>query len=405
MRYEFKVALRYLASSKFQTVLLVGGVGVGVLIFSFMTALINGLTQFQIDQTVGSIPHVVIEPKEREPRVLPSDHSGTEVLAAVQRGTVQREQIRFWQNALETVENDPATRVAVPVVAGNALVTRGQVVEPVSITGVRPEHLSEVAAIAPAIVAGTANLDLDGVLIGARLAHNLSVEVGQPVVIRSDRGRERTVKVRGIFSIGIESLDERVAYMNFKSAKALLDLDHGISRIEVKLKDLDSAASAAQAFAGATGLKATAWPEKNKRLFDAIQGQNSTGGLIKFFAIVTIVIGVASALLLTSVRRKPEIGIMRSMGVTKGFVTKVFVLQGVLVGIMGALVGAPAAYGFCALLADVARRPDGTPIIPVDPAQGNYLAGIALATIASAIAAILPARAAAKVDPVEAINL
>lgn len=403
MQYEFKVALKYLASSKFQTALLIGGVGVGVLVFCFMTALINGLTQFQIDQTVGSIAHVVIEPLEHEPHVPPSPN-GALVLPALQRGDVRREQIRFWQNALDTVAADPATRVAVPVVAGNGLVTRGQAVEPVSITGVRPEQLSEIAAIAPAIIAGTAELDLDGVLIGYRLATKLSIGIGQPLVIRSDRGRERTVKVRGIFDIGIETLDERVAYMNLKSAKSLLDLDHGISRIDVKLKDLDAASDAASVFRGATGLKATSWTETNKRLFDAIQGQNSTGALIKFFSIVTIVIGVASALLLTSVRRKPEIGIMRSMGVTKGFITKVFVLQGVLVGVLGALVGSAAAFGFTSLVAEIARRPDGTPIIPVDPMLGNYPTGILLAVVASAVAAILPARAAAKIDPVEAIS-
>ena len=125
MRYKFNVALKYLASSKFQTGLLIGGVGIGVLVFCFMSALINGLTQFQIDQTVGSIAHVVVEPVEREPRVMPAT-DGAMVLPAVQRGDIQRRQIRFWQNALATIERDPATRVAVPIVAGNGLVTRGQ---------------------------------------------------------------------------------------------------------------------------------------------------------------------------------------------------------------------------------------------------------------------------------------
>jgi len=402
MRQEIKVALRYLLSSKLQSGLLIGGVSIGVLVFSFMTALINGLTSFQIEQTVGSIPHVTIEPREREPRVLGAGNAL--LLPAVLRDNTQREQIRAWTTVLDIVTADPGVRVAVPLVAGNGLVTRGQAVQPVSITGVAPEQLSEIAAIAPAIVRGAAELDLDGIVIGARLARNLSVDVGQTLIIRSDRGRERNVKVRGIFAIGIESLDERVAYMNFKAAKALLDLDNGISRIEVKLHDLNAAPAAAAVFAAATGLKATSWTEKNKRLFDAIEGQGSTGGLIKFFAIVTIVIGVASALLLTSVRRKPEIGIMRSMGVSKGFITRVFVTQGVLVGLLGALVGSGAAYAFCSFVAAVARKPDGTPIVPVDPAQGAYLFGILLATGASALAAILPARTAAAIDPVEAIS-
>ena len=276
--------------------------------------------------------------------------------------------------------------------------------QPVAITGVQPEQLSEVAAIAASIIKGTADLDLDGIIIGKRLARNLSIDVGQTLIIRSERGRERNVKVRGIFSIGIESLDERVAYMNFKAAKALLDLDNGISRIEVKLYDLNAATELTKTFAAATGLKVTSWNEKNKRLFDAIQGQGSTGTLIKFFSIVTIVIGVSSALLLTSVRRKPEIGIMRSMGVTRGFITRVFVIQGVLVGLLGALVGSSLAFGFCTLVMEVVRRPDGQPVFPLDPSQGAYLFGIMLATTASALASILPARAASRIDPVEAIS-
>jgi lipoprotein-releasing system permease protein len=403
MRNEAKVALRYLLSSKLQSSLLIGGVGIGVLVFCFMSALINGLTQFQIDQTVGSIAHVTIEPRERIPRILGST-TGATVLPVVLRDNSQREQIRAWQTVIDSLIANPLVRVAVPVVSGNGLITRGQAVQPVAITGVQPEQLSEVASIASSIVRGSAELDLDGIIIGVRLARNLSIDVGQTLIIRSDRGRERSVKVRGIFSIGIETLDERIAYMNLKAAKALLDLDNGISRIDVKLYDLNAATDLAASLGAGTGLKVTGWAEKNRRLFDAIQGQGSTGSLIKFFSIVTIIVGVASALLLTSVRRKPEIGIMRSMGASQGFITRIFVIQGILVGLIGAIVGAGLAYMFCSFVAEVARKPDGTPIVPVDPAQGAYLAGILIATAASTFAAILPARAASRIDPVEAIS-
>jgi lipoprotein-releasing system permease protein len=403
MPFRFKIAARYLLSNRFQTVLLLTGVAIGVLVFCFMSALINGLAQYQIDQTVGAIPHLTFEPRDREPKVLPAADRAA-VLPAVLNGNLQRTQIRDWQALLETLAADPMVKVAVPVVSGNALLTRGQAVGSVAITGVKPEQLSDIADIAPSIVAGAPELDLDGILIGARLAKNLSVSVGQPIVLRSDRGRERTVKVRGIFRLGIESLDERVAYMNFKAARALLDLDNGVSRVEVKLFDLNAAPALAATYGEATGLKVTSWVEKNRRLFDAIQGQGSTGSLIKLFSIITIVIGVASALLLTSMRRRAEIGIMRSMGVSKEFVTTVFVFQGVLVGFVGAILGASLGYGFCWLLAEFAKRPDGRAFFTIDVAQGNYLAGIALATVASALASILPARAASRIDPLEAIS-
>ena len=335
MPFRLKIATRYLLSNRAQSVLLLTGVAIGVLVFCFMSALINGLTQYQITQTVGAIPHLTFEPREREPRVISGDKA-TAVLPAVVNGNLQRTQIRSWQSLMDSLSADPAVRVSVPIVSGNALLTRGQAVGSVAITGVKPEQLSDIADIAPNIIAGTAELDLDGILIGARLAKNLSVGVGQPVVMRSDRGRERTVKVRGIFRLGIESLDERVAYMNFKAARALLDLENGVSRVEVKLYDLYDAQPMAEVYGAATGLKVTSWIEKNRRLFDAIQGQGTTGSLIKVFSIVTIVIGVASALLLTTMRRRAEIGIMRSMGVSKEFITTVFVAQGVLIWLAGA---------------------------------------------------------------------
>ena len=116
------------------------------------------------------------------------------------------------------------------------------------------------------------------------------------------------------------------------------------------------------------------------------------------------VIGVASALLLTTVRRKSEIGIMRSMGMTKGFINRVFVIQGVLIGLLGAIVGSSGAFGFTTLVMQLAVRADGTRVFPIDPSQGAYLAGIMLATVASTVAAILPARAASRIDPLEAIS-
>ncbi len=404
MQYVLKVAARQLFSSKSLTVLLIGGVAMGVLVFCFMAALINGLNEYQIEQTTGSIAHIVLEPAQQSPRIIPGNDPATVQVATVLRANTQRGQIRFWPEVMDTIRSYPIVSIAVPVIAGNALISRGQTIEPVNIVGVPPEQLSDIAPIESAIVEGNAELDLDSVVIGDRLAENLSIGVGQKLNIISERGRERSARVRGIYSLGIQSLDEEAVYMNIHAARALLDLEHGISRIDVKLTDLNAAVIVARDFVASTGLKVTSWPEKNEQLFRSLEGNSSTGSLIKFFSIVTIVIGVASALLLASMRRRSEIGIMRSMGAKKSFITAVFIVQGGIVGFLGASVGALLGYAFSTLLADLARRPDGTPILPIDPAQGAYLAAILLATSASVIAAILPALRAASIDPLEAIS-
>jgi len=402
MRFAIKVAWRYLASNRTQTALLLGGVAVGVLVFVFITALIGGLRVFLIVQTTGNIAHVTLEPPERVARLIVRDERYTPLVATIASNT-KRSQIFAWQTLLHAAETSPGVKAASPQINGNAFLVKGEAVSPVLLNGLRADRLDAISAITPKIIAGKAQLDIDGILIGAKLASNLGLRIGQPVVVRSDRGRERTLTVRAVYRTGIGSLDERVAFANIQLARTLLDLPQGISQIELKLDDVNAAPEVAAALGRTTGLKATSWVERNAQLFVALNSQAQTGSLIQIFSLITIVIGVSSALLLTTYRRRGEIAIMRSMGISRVFVVSVFILQGLFIGLLGASIGAGAGYGFCILLANLSRRLDGT-AFPIDPAQGGYLAVIVLTTLGSVLAAILPARAAARVDPVEVLN-
>jgi lipoprotein-releasing system permease protein len=135
---------------------------------------------------------------------------------------------------------------------------------------------------------------------------------------------------------------------------------------------------------------------------EALNAQAQTGYVLKSFALITIVIGVASALLLSTYRRRPEIGIMRAMGAGRGFVIFVFVTQGALIGLLGGLTG--AALGYLALLPFPDRDAFRPGTLPMDITQGSYGLAIVLTVIGAILASILPARAAARVDPVTAIG-
>jgi lipoprotein-releasing system permease protein len=404
MRFGIKVAWRYLTSNRTQTALLLGGVAIGVLVFVFMTALIGGLRLFLIAQTTGSIAHVTLEPPDRIAREIPGD-SDEDVtrLVARETSTTQRKQIFAWQSVLEIVERTPGVKIASPQINGNAFLVKGQATSPVLMNGLRPDRLDAISAITPKIIRGDAQLNIDGILIGEKLANNLGLRIGQPVVVRTDRGRERTLTVRAIYKTGIGSLDERVAFVNIQLARTLLDLPQGISQIEIKANDVNDAPAIADALRRATSLKVTSWVERNAQLFVALNSQAQSGNLIQIFSLVTIVIGVSSALLLTTYRRRGEIAIMRSMGVSRNFIVTIFILQGLFIGLLGAGIGAWAGYAFCTFLADISKRTDGS-AFPIDPAQGGYMAVIILTTLGSVLAAILPARAASKVDPVEVLN-
>lgn len=401
MPYGLKIALRYLTAGKSQTALLTLGVAVGVFVFIFISALIGGLGVYLVQRTVGDIAHVTVEPPSRDATLLLRDDAG-EVLLAAQPATTQREQLRTAAAFLPLIEQLPGVSAASPQIVGNGFLVRGQTRAPVGVTGVEADKVSAIANIGGNIVAGSAALPNNTMLIGSALARDLGLEVGQVVTLLSERGVERPLLVGGIFELGLDALDSRAAFVGLPVARTLFELPQGISRIEIKLADVYSADAYAARIGADTGLVATPWTEGNAQLLSGIRAQENSGNLIKAFALITIVIGVASALLLSTYRRRSEIGIMRAMGASRLFVVTVFVIQGALIGILGGLFG--AGVGWLALSPFPAPELTTTGDLPIDVRQGAFGLAIALTAIGAILASILPARSAARVDPVTVIT-
>ena len=399
MRYAAKLAILHLLATPGQTALLVLGVATGVGVFVFMSALIGGLASLLTLRTVGNIAHVTLEMAERDPgQIAP----GEAVQLAVQKDLSRREQILVWQPAVRLAEATRGVVAVSPQIRGSAFVRRGQAIAPVGVIGVQPDKLSAIADISAVMVAGSDALTPDSVLIGATLANDLGLRSGQVIQVRSDRGRERSFRIGGIFALGISSADRQALYMNFNTARALFDLPSGISRIEMKVAPAEAASGIAARLQRATGLESSSWIEENAQLFEALDAQARTGTVIKAFALISIVIGIASTMLLSIVRRRGEIGIMRAVGASPRFVLAVFVLEGTLIGAAGAVAGALTAWLALIPFPPLAEVEGGG--LPVDRAQGDYLLAIALTSVAAALASLLAARQATRVDPVEAIG-
>lgn len=399
--FAFFVARKYLTSNPGQTALLVAGVALGVTVFVFITALIQGLAVRLTDEVTANSAHVSLEPATRVARVLPGTGVRTEAVALV--STFQRQQIREWRSTLELLRGVPGVDAISPQISGNAFLVKGEAVQPVAVTGLEPEGLNAISPISPMIVSGQGDLGADGVLIGARLAEELGLAIGQPVLLRTDRDAQRLLTVRGIFKTGLQSLDARVAFISMQTARPLFRLPEGVTNIEIKLDDPGEARSVAAFLGGATGLRSTPWQDKNLSLENGLTAQAQTWTLIQIFSLTSIIIGVASSLVLSAYRRRGEIGIMRAFGVSATFVAAVFMLQGLLIGLAGALLGCVSGYSLCTWLASLTKT-DGTPALPIAPEQGGYLAAIVLTTLGAVVASALPARAASRIDPLEAIQ-
>jgi lipoprotein-releasing system permease protein len=399
--FFFKVALRYLTANKAQTALLVSGVAVGVFVFVFMSALIGGLAVFLVQRTVGDVSHVTIEAPDRSAEAIAFDSQNQQLLVR-QRSSSQRELLRTADAFLPLIEAMPEVAAVSPQVIGNGFMVRGEIRAAVSVTGVEPDKVSAIANLDARLTSGSTDLTGSTVVMGRKLAEDLGVQVGQVVRLQSDRGIERSFVVGGLFAIGVDALDSRAAFVSTSAARTLFEVQQGLSRIEVKLRDLYSAEEMAKRITADTGLDATPWTANNAQLLDGLRAQASSGNLIKAFALITIVIGIASALSLSTYRRRPEIGIMRAMGASRGFVTLVFIVQGALIGIFGGLLG--VGLGYAAL--SPFPPPDLTAAagLPVDVRQGAYGLALMLTAAAAILASILPSRSAARVEPVTVIS-
>ena len=400
MLYALKIATRYLTASKAQTALLVLGVAVGVFIFIFMSALIGGLADFIVSRTVGDLSHVTISAEADTPDLIVARPGQT--LLVQEKASQATATLATAAAFIPLIEALPEVRAVSPQVSGAAFVTRAGQVAQVSVTGVEPGRESAILNLDRYVTDGTARLGAGSILLGRTLADDLGLALGQSVRVQATTGIDAALTLTGIYQTGSGGPDRRMAYVSLATARTLFALPQGVTRIEIKLHDLYAADVVAARIAGLTGLDARPWTEEGAQLQEALRAQAQTGLFLKTFALITIVIGVASALLLSTYRRRPEIGIMRAMGASRRFVIVVFVVQGALVGLLGGLLG--AGVGYLALLPFPTRDAFRPGTLPIDITQGSYGLAIALTVIGAILASILPARSAARVDPVTAIG-
>jgi lipoprotein-releasing system permease protein len=210
--------------------------------------------------------------------------------------------------------------------------------------------------------------------------------------------------VTGIFDLGNKSANSRVTYMALRNAQSLFDLTGGATVIDLVMNDVYQAEITARKIAQLTGLQADSWMKTNEQFFTAVKAQTTANTAIRFFVALSVGFGIASVLVVSVVQRSREIGILRAMGITRGQVLRVFLVQGGLLGLGGALIG--SAIGASALYAwqHYMRNADGTVMFALKFDTTLLFQTLVLATITGLLSAFAPALRAARLDPVVAIR-
>jgi lipoprotein-releasing system permease protein len=403
--FELHIALRYLLAKRKQAFISVIslistiGVTVGVMALVIALALMTGLQGEIRDRILGANPHIYVW----KTGGITDYHAESDKLRQL-----------------------PHVVGAAPAILGKAMVSSVRNPDFVNLTGIDPALEASVSDLQSALQTGTLDAlnpsgddSAGGILLGKDLARNLGVTVGDSVSVVTPEGtlspmgmipRARRLRVAGTFSLGLYELDTSTGFVTLDVAKRLFGKDQA-DLIQLRVDDIMAAPEIARSITAGIGDQylATDWTEMNRSFFQALAlekiAMSLTIGLIMMVAALNIV----ASLILLVMEKHRDIAILKTMGANARSVTAIFVMQGVIIGIIGTAVGATAGY----VLASILDRYKLIKI-PMDVYQVSHvpfkvlpsnLAMIVLAAVLIClVATIYPSRQAARLDPAQALR-
>ena len=402
---EFFLAYRFLKEGKSQTMLIFGGAAVGVAVIVFLTSLILGLQQSIVDTTLGLQPHISVEAEEqRDAEPVGTAADGEYRFSRVEPRPRRADQLQDWRSIVDDMAADPDVVAVAPVASGSGSVIRGPTREPIQFFGVDPGDYQQIIDIEGRLVDGDFRVDDQAAVIGRDMARELDVDTGDRIrlVIADDESRSFTV--RGIFDLGASGPNETWAFVSLREAQTMLGIADDVTAIEANVDDLFDADIIAARLRGFTEHNVESWQEANQDLLRALRTQSASTIIISVFVSIAVALGIASVLIVTVVQKQGQVGVLRAMGASMGTILRVFLLQGAAVGLVGSVLGTGLGTALAMGFNQFIRDDTGEPVFPIEPSPTIFVVACLLATITGLLAAVAPARRAARLDPADAIT-
>lgn len=412
-RLDLRIAMRYLRSRRSSrllsliTVIAVGGVTVGVMALVIVLGVMNGMQNDLREKILVVSPHL---------RIL-----------------TYGEGLRLddWPQVLEKVRRTKGVQAAAPFVLSQGLISAGHdYAEGVAVVGIEPDTGNGSVTSLPRyftkgdLTFRTTQPGVEGgVAIGTRLASKLNAYPGDVIMMVAPAGSQfnrslgafipkyRRYEVTGLFETGMYDYDNSYVVMSRPAAQDFAGLGAAVTGLELRLEDPEHANAFGAQLESQLGYpyRALDWQLQNRSLFSALKLEKLAMGLVVFLICVVAAFNVVGTLTMVVRDKTREIGILLAMGLQRGRIRRVFLVQGVFIGLLGTVLG--AVLGLI-----VGTSVNRGHLIPIDPSiyfidhlpvlndPLDALAVVAASVVIATLAPLYPSMQAAGLDPVRAIR-
>jgi lipoprotein-releasing system permease protein len=384
MRLALEIAWRFLSSAKRQTLIIILGIAVGVSVQVFIGSLITGLQDGLVDTTIGQSSHITLQHAE------------------------ENELIDDYEGKIETIKTTVDNlEVASPVIDLGGILERNETKKEVLLRGFDFSRANAIYAFDEKLTENSRLPEADDeIVLGIALMEELGVAIGE--VIEFDLFTDRvSLTVVGSFDFNVQQINRTWGLGSIQTLQNILDIPNQSTAIEMQIQKVFEAETLAYVLDDQfqkDDLVTTNWMSENQELLSGLQGQSISSLMIQIFVIISVVLGISSVLAITVMQKSKQIGILKAMGIQNRDASLVFLWEGFILGIFGAIGGVLLGLGLSYAFQTFALNPDGTPVVPLTIDAGFIFLSAMIALAASTLASLTPAIKSSKLTVIEVIR-
>jgi len=399
MNLEVFMAMRYLKARRrgvftlLTTFIAVGGITLGVAALIITLAVMTGFQRDIREKILGVQPHIVITKEGAMPF---GEYSRIE----------------------KEVRENPSVTAVSPFVMNQAILRYGQLSTGVVLKGIDYKGENALVNISKSLVARPQEFELGpgDILIGTELAHNLMATRGDEIIVMTQGQlvmvpRMEKFKVKSLFRCGMYEYDSNLAYVSLEAAQKLFQMEGSVTGLGVSVKNWEAAERVEKEIQARISYPywVRSWHRMNSNLFSALKLEKIMMFIILALIIIVAAFNIISNLLLLSVEKAKEIGILSAMGMSRMKISKIFFLEGIIIGVSGIFMGVVLGVGLSLVLKkyQFIHLPQDVyylSTLPVRVVPSDILWIITSSLIITILASIYPSYQVTKLDPLEAIR-